>query len=192
MDKIVHYKIDSKRSLFTVHAFADGLASTLGHSPTIAIRDYSGEVRFNAITSSEAVLQVNVKSGSLSVMDEMRDDDRRELERIMQQEVLQISRYPDVRFASSSIGINKVTEELLRVDVHGTLTIRGCTASHSFGAQVALGVDSLRAHGEFRIRQSDYGIPLVSIASGMIKVQDELKFGFYIVARKQQVLAKGA
>src|SRR5215831_16337703 len=98
MDKVVRYGIDPKKSLFTVHAFADGLASTLGHSPTIAIRDYSGQVRFNAETLSDIHLQMTVRSPSLAVMDEMREDDRRELERIMQEDVLQSIRYPDIMF----------------------------------------------------------------------------------------------
>jgi hypothetical protein len=33
--------------------------------------------------------------------------------------------------------------------------------------------------------QSDYDIPLVSVAGGTLKLKDELKFAFDIVARKQ-------
>ena len=33
--------------------------------------------------------------------------------------------------------------------------------------------------------QSDYGIRVASIAGGTLKLQDELKFSFYVVARKQ-------
>ncbi len=46
--------------------------------------------------------------------------------------------------------------------------------------------DMLRASGEFSLLQSDYGIPLVSVAGGALKVKDELKFTFDIVARKQE------
>jgi polyisoprenoid-binding protein YceI len=192
MDKVVRYTIDPKRSLFTVHAFADGLASTLGHSPTVAIRDYSGEVRFNPETMADIVLQVTVKTASLVVMDEMRDDDRLELERVMRQEVLQITRFPEARFSSSSVSANRVSDGLYRVDVHGNVTLNGSTCPHSLSAQIAIGIDSLRAHGEFRIRQSDYGIAPVSFAGGSQRIQDELKFGFYIVAQKQEATAQSA
>jgi hypothetical protein len=51
---------------------------------------------------------------------------------------------------------------------------------------VALGVDSARAYGDFTMRQSVYNIRIASIAGGALKSQDELKFSFYVVARKPE------
>jgi hypothetical protein len=51
---------------------------------------------------------------------------------------------------------------------------------------MAINEDMLRAYGEFSILQSNYGIPLVSVAGGTLKLKDELKFTFDIVARKQE------
>jgi hypothetical protein len=51
-------------------------------------------------------------------------------------------------------------------------------------AQVTVTGDMLRAYGEFSILQSDYGIPLVNVAGGALKLKDELKFAFDIVARE--------
>ena len=45
--------------------------------------------------------------------------------------------------------------------------------------------DMLRSLGEFSLRQSDYNIKLVSAIGGWLKVKDEVKFSFDIVARKQ-------
>ena len=44
----------------------------------------------------------------------------------------------------------------------------------------------LRISGEFPIRQSDYGIKPVSFAGGALKLKDELKFSFELVARRQE------
>jgi hypothetical protein len=44
----------------------------------------------------------------------------------------------------------------------------------------------LRASGEFLLSQSSYGIKPVSVAGGALKLKDELKFSFEIVARKQE------
>ena len=44
----------------------------------------------------------------------------------------------------------------------------------------------VRASGEFSLLQSNYGIPPVSVAGGALKLKDELKFAFDIVARKQE------
>ena len=46
--------------------------------------------------------------------------------------------------------------------------------------------DTLRANGEFALRQSDYRIKLASVAGGALKLKDELKFTFDIVARRKQ------
>ena len=40
---VSHYVLDKSASRFTVRAYASGMLSVLGHNPTIAIRDFSGE-----------------------------------------------------------------------------------------------------------------------------------------------------
>jgi hypothetical protein len=52
-------------------------------------------------------------------------------------------------------------------------------------AQVRIDGDTLRAYGEFSLRQTDYNIKLASVAGGTIKLKDELKFTFDMAARKQ-------
>ena len=42
-DTAIRYRIDIAMSRFTVRAFATGLFSSMGHNPTLAIRDYTGE-----------------------------------------------------------------------------------------------------------------------------------------------------
>ena len=76
----------------------------------------------------------------------------------------------------------KTGENAYRID--GDLTLHGITNNHSFFAQVAMGADSFRAYGDFTILQTDYGIKIASIAGETLKVKDELKCTFYIVARK--------
>jgi hypothetical protein len=60
------------------------------------------------------------------------------------------------------------------------------TNALSFFAQVAFGVDSLRTYGDFTIVQTDYGIKVASVAGGTLKLQDELKCSFYVLARKKE------
>jgi hypothetical protein len=49
---------------------------------------------------------------------------------------------------------------------------------------VRLKGDTLRAAGEFSIRQSDYEIRPASAAGGTVKLKDELKLSFDVAARK--------
>ena len=53
----------------------------------------------------------------------------------------------------------------------------------TISANVAPGDDKLRAYGEFSIKQSDFKIRLVSVAGGALKVKDELKLAFDIIAK---------
>ena len=53
-------------------------------------------------------------------------------------------------------------------------------------ARVSVNGSSLRATGEFALRQSDFGIAPVSAAAGTIRVKDEVKCAFDILALRQQ------
>jgi hypothetical protein len=44
----------------------------------------------------------------------------------------------------------------------------------------------LRASGDFILKQSDYGIKPVIVAGGALKLKDELKFSFEMVARAKE------
>jgi polyisoprenoid-binding protein YceI len=68
----------------------------------------------------------------------------------------------------------------------GSLTLHGATNSQPLTVRVAAFRDMLRASGDFILRQADYQIKLVSVAGGALKLKDELKFSFEIVARKQE------
>jgi polyisoprenoid-binding protein YceI len=181
-----HYVIDVGVSRFTVRAFAGGMFAALGHNPTFAVREFTGEARFDSSTLEQAYLRINVKAGSLEIQDDISDKDRREIERTMNQEVLQIEKYPDIDFESSSVSASKAGEGRYWVNMIGNLSLRGITRSQPVAAQVAVNGNSLRANGEFSLQQTSYGIKLVSVAGGTLKLKDEVKVSFDIVARKRE------
>jgi polyisoprenoid-binding protein YceI len=162
------------------------MISVVAHSPKIAIREWSGETRFAPESLSNATLTVRAKTGSLEVLDELRDVDRRQLHQVMRDEVLEVSRYPEFVFQSSTISAEKLKQDTYRINIVGDLNLHGVTNSQSLFAHVAFGVDTLRAYGEFTILQTDYDIRVASIAGGTLKLQDELKCSFYVVARKKE------
>ena len=103
----------------------------------------------------------------------------------MQQDVLETSSYPDIVFESSQVTSNPLSENLHAVQVIGNLTLHGVTRAERITAQVTLIGDTLRASGDFSIQQTNYGIKLVSVAAGTLKVKDEVKIAFDFSARKQ-------
>jgi polyisoprenoid-binding protein YceI len=182
----MRYVVDTRVSQFTVQAFASGLIASIAHSPKIAIRDWSGTVQMASHGIDHASLRVRVNATSLEVLDELRDDDRRQFHRVMNQEVLESKEFPEVVYESSEIKAERLKDDLYRLAVQGRLNLHGITNEQGLVAQVAIGVDSARAHGSFTLLQSDYNIRIASIAGGTMKLQDELKFYFYVVARKSE------
>jgi polyisoprenoid-binding protein YceI len=182
----IQYMIDKRASQFTVQAFASGLIAAVAHSPKVAIRDWTGVIQMASGTLEHASLQVRVNAASLEVLDELRDDDRREIHRVMNKEVLETEQFPEVVYGSTEVAAEKLRDDLFQLIVRGKLTLHGVSNDHTVGAQLSLGVDSARAHGTFTVLQSDYGIRVASIAGGTLKLQDELKFTFYVVARKTE------
>jgi polyisoprenoid-binding protein YceI len=180
----VIYRIEARRSRFVVRAFASGLLSVFGHSPTIAIRDFTGEAHFSPTHPEESSLRLRIKADSLEVTDEVSDKDRQEIERQMRKEVLETARYPEIVFESIRVAADQVTEGQYRVQIAGNLSLHDITRECMISAQVIASEDSLRANGEFPLRQSDFGIKPVSAVGGTIKLKDELKFSFDIVASK--------
>lgn len=185
MSSLVRYGIDTRKSLFTVHPFATGVAAALSHGLTIAIRDFTGELQFIPGTLQDASIHMKIKADSLSVNDDMKESDRREVERTMREQVLRTSEHPEIEFKSAAIKVNMTADNHYRLNINGYLNLNGTVRAHSFEAQAVFGSDSLRANGQFVAKQSDYAIPLISAAGGMIKVRDEVKFHFYIVALKE-------
>jgi polyisoprenoid-binding protein YceI len=181
----VQYVADARASQFTVQIFPGGLLSAFGHSPKIAIRDFSGSAEVNPDDIEHSSLRLTIKADSLSVSDDISDKDRGEIERAMKSDILETAAYPEIVYECSSLSATKAGEGQYSVTLIGDLTMHGINHSQSVTARVAVTDDSLRAFGNFSVLQSDYDLKLVSIAGGAMKVKDELKFSFNILARRK-------
>jgi len=181
----VRYAIDSKLSRFTVRAFASGVLSAFGHNPTIAVHDFAGEVQSMPDEVQGASLRLVAKAASLETVDDISDKDRREIQRQMHEEVLESSQYPEIVYECNSILGNRIRDGQYAVALNGELTLHGVTRGQTIRAKGVLTDDTLRAFGDFSLLQTDYDIKLVSALGGALRVKDELKVSFDIVARKQ-------
>jgi polyisoprenoid-binding protein YceI len=178
------YVIDSRASRFTVQAFATGLMARMGHNPIIGIRDFSGEMQFNPDKLEAGGFRLVIKSASLSVQNDISDKDLREIERLMNQEVLETAKFPEIVYEATSISVTKMADMLCSATLNGNLTLHGVTRNQTIVVRVALLGSMLRASGDFSLDQTDYNIKLVSVAGGALKLKDELKFSFEMVARR--------
>src|SRR4029077_3016908 len=182
----VKFIVDASGSRFTVQAFATGLLSAFGHNPTIGIRDFEGQVQFVPETYEGAFLRLTLRTNAMEVLDEMKIDDRRKMEQLMNETVLDVEHFPTVEYKSKAITVEKQANDLLRAHAAGELSFHGVTQPLSLDARIMNLGPILRMSGQFSLRQSDYGIKPVSFAGGTLRLKDELKFNFDLVARIQE------
>ncbi len=168
-----------------VRAFATGLLSSFGHNPTIAIPDFEGEVQFASSALEEASVRLVIRAASLIVTDDISAKDRQEIERRLHDEVLETDGFEEIVYECNRVApIQKLSEGLYAVTLNGDLSLHGVTRTQPVAARVTIRGETLRAAGDFSVRQSDYEIRPVSAAGGTVKLKDELKLSFDIVARK--------
>lgn len=180
------YAVDAARSRFEVRGTATGMLSAFAHNPTIAIRAFTGEAWFRAQSPEMSSLRLEIDPASLAVTGDVNDKDRREMERAMREEVLETDRYREIRFQSTGAGAARLAEGMYRIKIAGKLTLHGVERDLEIPSTVTVDEDTLRANGEFTIRQTDFRIRLVSAAGGTIKLKDELKLRFDIVAVRRR------
>ena len=175
------YTIDPGVSRFTVRGFAGGMLSALGHNPVVGIRDFHGDVQYDPGSPEKASLRITIPAASLEIQNNASEKDRREMKRVMHEEVLETAHYPDIAFGSTGAKMNGSGS----AEIEGNLTLHGVTRPVRIAARVSVIGDMLRANGEFTILQSDYRIKPVSVAGGTLKLKDELKLAFDIAARQK-------
>ena len=181
----VRYVIDPRVSTFVVHAFATGLLSSFGHNPTIAIPDFEGDVQWTSDTLEDAKVRIVARAAALTVTDDISARDRQEIERRMHDEVLETDGFEEILYDCDRVSpIQKIAESLYAVRLNGELSLHGVTRTQPIPARVTIKGETLRAAGDFSVRLSDYEIRPVSAAGGTVKLKDELKLSFDIVARK--------
>jgi hypothetical protein len=166
--------IDTGRSTLTVYAYKSGLFSAFADDHVIRAPIAAGSIS----EEGTPAVEISVRSADLVALDpNLSASKRAEVQaRMVGPEVLDVSRYPDITFASTSIeraGPDRWT-------VRGTLTIHGTAKPSS----VVVTRQDDHYRGSFAMKQSDFGIKPISIVGGTVKVKDELKIEFDIVTAK--------
>jgi polyisoprenoid-binding protein YceI len=181
---VARYRIDPAKSKFMVHANRTGLAWFRGHSHRIAVRDFSGEASLTPDVINPASLQMTVQAASLEETDpvftqQQKDIINKELKEI----VLHPDKYPEITFQSTGVkgGLKNGKFEVV---INGNLNLHGVTKPIEIPATVTLEGNNLRATGEFDIDRDDFGVEATSAFHGLVRVKNNLKFVFDIIAEK--------
>jgi polyisoprenoid-binding protein YceI len=179
----MRYRVDASRSRFIAQAFAKGLLSAFGHNPRLAIPGIEGEAEFDHAAPNAASVWMKARADSLVVIDDISEKDRREIERVTREELLEAARYPEIVFQSASVAARQVAEGRYQAPAAGDLSLHGVTREFDIDAVALVGGDELRAQGGFTLRLTDFNIRPISVAGGLLKLRDEVKLSFDILAR---------
>jgi polyisoprenoid-binding protein YceI len=172
------YVLDAKRSRFTVQVFAHGVLAGFAHSPAYAIRQFEGEMSFDPQNQADCTFGMVVNAASLELLDNVRAQDREQMQKQLMEDVLEVAKYPTIIFHCTDMTANQIAEGWFRTQLEGAIRLHGVTRPLSIDAQLRLAAAELRLAGDFRLLLSDYRIRQVSALGGLITLKEDLKFIF--------------
>ncbi|HZS48653.1 MAG TPA: YceI family protein [Blastocatellia bacterium] len=177
------YRLEAGKSNFIVHVGTAGLLSSFGHNHTIKITKFSGEARVNPDALEQSSLTMNIETGGLQVIDtDVSDQDRKDVQSTMQDKVLEVGKFSTASFKSTKVsGIQRNGNDA-KLTLEGDLNLHGVQRHISIPLTVSMNGNELHAKGEIGLKQTDYKIEPVSVGMGSVKVKDEVRLTFEIVA----------
>src|ERR1700746_3454233 len=167
--KISAYRLFPKPRRVTICVAPGGVLSAFGHNPVIGVREFSGEVRFDPASPESASIRMQIPSTSLEVGGDVNEKDRREIEQMMHEQVLESGAYPVIEFQSSEVKVTSNGAGQFCAGISGDPSLHGVTPPQTIVSRVTANGDRIRASGEFSIYQTEYGIQLVTVAGGALK-----------------------
>lgn len=182
----VAFVVDPATSHVRLHLGRAGLMKFLGHEHHIEAPLAEGRVLVVEGDPARSSVQLRFESARLGVIpgSEPAGDIPKVEERMRGPEVLEVARYPEIAFASTSVRAEPAFGSRRRLVVTGQLTLRGRTFSVEVPLEVVQGAGGLEARGELALNLRDVGIEPPSVA-GVVKVANRFRLEFEIRARAE-------
>jgi polyisoprenoid-binding protein YceI len=178
------YTVDRKQSKLEIHVFREGLLKAFGHDHVISATVLSGQLQLAQPNLTESSVTFVVETSSLVVVDPRETEkDRNDVPSTMLgDKVLDAARYPQIQFTSSEVRSMTQKEGVTELQVDGTLRLRGVEKLVTIPVRLRMMGGNLTADGELPLLQSNFGIVLIKVGGGAVRVKDKLKISFHIVA----------
>lgn len=175
------YSMSAAQSQITLTLTQEGLLRKIYPTHHVAVKSFSGRIQLPA-DESKAMAELDAEAKSFVNTDKMNDFERSGFHKVLHEEVLASDRYPTIKFRSISVTNIQKSGDNRSFTLHGDLTLRGVTKRVSLPVKVTVSNNQLRATGEGTIKQTNFGITPYSGGLGTIKIGDQLKVSFVIVA----------
>jgi polyisoprenoid-binding protein YceI len=176
------FSIQPDESSFIVKVGRAGLLKLLGHDHVVEVQRYSGEVSWSPDSAETSSLILEIEAASLTVLDEgIKEEERAEIQAVMETKVLEVDEYPDIRFESTKMRLQGTGGGAYRATLSGALTLHGVTGAIDIPFQLTVSDGRLRARGSLKIKGSRFGIEPIRVAGGTVKTKDELELIFDLI-----------
>ncbi|HLB88264.1 MAG TPA: YceI family protein [Terriglobales bacterium] len=164
--------IDVEKLVMTVHVYKAGLFSAFGHNHEI-----TAPIERGSFSDEKPVVDLVVNAHQMKVMDQdVSDKDRAEIQQTMLgPKVLDTEKFPNISFRSTQV--EKLGSSKFVVD--GDLTLHGQTRP----MRVEVEGQGGRYRGVAVLKQTAFGITPVTVGGGAVKVKNEVRVEFEIVAK---------
>ena len=186
-DSSARYSIDLQKSKIEIQVAREGFFKAFGHDHLVSAPQFSGEIRMDRAKLEQSSVNLTIDAKSLTVVDPGESaKDRKEVQNTMLgEEVLDVARYPQIQFSSSSVRVVSGKKDLYQLQVEGALTLHGAKKPVTLPVRLQIGEDNtLSAYAEVSLLQTDFGISPIKVAGGTVRVKDKLKLAFHILASK--------
>jgi polyisoprenoid-binding protein YceI len=183
-DKARIYTIDLSQSLVTTTLTQEGFIARRYPTHRVEVKNFSGKIEVSERDETRIAVEVEAETKSLTNADEgMTEFERKEFHNVLNNIVLESDKFPKIKFVSVSASDARKSGETRAFTLNGDLTLRDATKRVSFPVTVTISKDELRATGDAELKQTDFGIKPYSGKLGLIRIGDEVKINFSIVAK---------
>jgi len=165
------------RGHFQIHVGTGGLFGAFAHDHLIQAETITGCATVESGDLTRSAIRLEFPAAAVRVKDPKASaKDRAEVQKNMETDVLRVTDFPTITFEST--GIERV-DAADRFRVRGNLKIRGKTQPAVIPLTLNVLADgTYRATGEYRFKQTSFGIKPIQLAGGTVKVKDELSVDF--------------
>jgi polyisoprenoid-binding protein YceI len=179
------YTIDTSQSRMIVHLSQTGLIARRHPRHEVEVKDFHGKIDVPTRDEKEIEVEVEAQSRSLTNIDKtMSEFERGGFHNVLRENVLETQKFPTIKFTSISVTDDRKAGDRRKFTLNGDLILHGVTKRVSVQIDLDKLTDQeLRATGEGTFKQSDFGIQPYEGGLGTIKIGDELRVEFIIVAK---------
>ena len=179
------YRLVAEESRFAVEVGRAGLFKMFGHEHHIEVRSFTGSVDWNSDRPEASSFRLDVEAASLTVADEgLSEDDRAQVQADMETKALALAENPAIVFQSTEVRRKKSDGATHRLEISGTLALRGVAGRIEVPVSITADGDRLRIEGKVELDSGKWGVPQISALGGSIKTSEKLNLTFDLVAAR--------